>query len=167
MYRINILLVFFIVIQSCKGQLDQKNEGDSAKTEVSYVAFGEKVDDSKAFGSHTMLEKYQVLIPSDTLSAKFNAKVLEVCQAKGCWMRLQLSEGQEAMVKFKDYGFFVPTDIAGKEVIVKGGAFVNEMSIAEQQHYAKDAGKSDGEIAKITEPKKTYGFLADGVLLKQ
>jgi len=70
-------------------------------------------------------------------------------------------------VKFKDYGFFVPKDIDGEEVIINGKAFVNEVSVEEQRHYAKDAGQSEEEIAAITKPKKTYSFEADGVLLKQ
>jgi hypothetical protein len=95
------------------------------------------------------------------------AEVIEVCQAKGCWMTLKLENGEEAMVKFKDYGFFMPKDIAGKEVILNGKAFVNEVPVEEQRHYAEDAGKSKEEVAAITEPKKTYSFEADGVLIKE
>jgi hypothetical protein len=101
----------------------------------------------------------------DTLNTKFKGTVTEVCQSKGCWMKIKLSEEEEVMVKFKDYGFFVPKDIAGKEVIVRGKAFKKEMSIEDQQHFAKDAGKTDEEIKKITKIKKAYGFEADGVLL--
>ncbi|MBT4917946.1 MAG: DUF4920 domain-containing protein, partial [Flavobacteriaceae bacterium] len=72
---------------------------------------------------------------------------------------------EEAMVKFKDYGFFMPKNIADKEVIVNGKAFVSEVSIEEQRHYAEDAGKSDEEIAAITQVKKTLSLEADGVLL--
>jgi hypothetical protein len=71
------------------------------------------------------------------------------------------------MVKFKDYGFFVPRDIAGREVVVNGIAFVGEMSIEDQQHYAKDAGKTAEEIAAIGSIRKAYGFEADGVLIAQ
>jgi hypothetical protein len=71
----------------------------------------------------------------------------------------------EAMVKFKNYGFFMPKNIADKEVIVNGKAFISEVSIDEQRHYAEDAGKSEDEIAKIIEVKKTLSLEADGVLL--
>ncbi|MBT8271127.1 MAG: DUF4920 domain-containing protein, partial [Bacteroidia bacterium] len=84
----------------------------------------------------------------------------------GCWMKLNLGEGEQVMVRFKDYGFFMPKDIAGKEVIINGFAFVDEMSVSDQKHYAEDAGESEDAIAAITEPKKTYSFEADGVLLK-
>lgn len=154
MYRFNVLLAFLFVLNF---SVAQDNSADS---------FGEKIDASNAISGMVMLEEYGKLSAVDTLATKFSAKVIEVCQAKGCWMRLELDNGEEAMVKFKDYGFFVPKDIAGKAVVVNGNAFVNEMSVEEQQHYAKDGGKSDAEIAKITEPQKTFGFLADGVLLK-
>jgi hypothetical protein len=71
------------------------------------------------------------------------------------------------MVKFKDYGFFMPKDIAGKEVIVNGKAFIEAMSVDEQRHYAEDGGESAEAIAAITEQKKTLRFEADGVLLKE
>ena len=103
----------------------------------------------------------------DTLKTKMIAKVNSVCQAKGCWMRLDLEDGNEAMVKFKDYGFFMPKDIAGDYVIVNGKAFVEEVSVDEQRHYAEDAGKTANEIASITKPKRTFSFEADGVLIKQ
>ena len=85
---------------------------------------------------------------------------------KGCWMTLNMADGNQVMVKFKDYGFFVPKDIAGKEVIINGKAFVEEVSVGDQKHYAEDAGKSAEEIAAITAPKKTFSFEADGVLIK-
>ena len=81
-------------------------------------------------------------------------------------MKLDLGNDQEAMVRFKDYGFFMPLNAEG-EVIVNGKAFVSETSVEELRHYAEDAGKSAEEIAAITAPKRTYSFEADGVLLKQ
>jgi hypothetical protein len=82
-------------------------------------------------------------------------------------MKVDLENGEQVMVKFKDYGFFMPKDIAGKEVVLNGKAYVNEVPVDEQRHYAEDAGQSAEEIAKITEPKKTFSFVADGVLLKE
>jgi len=100
------------------------------------------------------------------MQVKFTATVKEVCKSMGCWMKLELDNGEQTMVRFKDYGFFMPKDIEGQEVIVNGLAFVEEMSVEDQRHYAKDAGKSEAEIAKILATKKTFGFEADGVLVK-
>jgi len=55
----------------------------------------------------------------------------------------------------------------GKEVIVNGKAFVKIATVDELQHLAKDAGTSEEEIAKITDPKYTLAFEADGVLMKK
>lgn len=82
-------------------------------------------------------------------------------------MKLPLKDSLETMVRFKDYGFFMPLDAKGKEVIVNGKAFVKETSVEELQHYAEDAGKTKEEIAQITAPKVEFAFEADGVLLKK
>lgn len=103
----------------------------------------------------------------DTISIKFKATATSVCKKKGCWMVLAVPGGQDIRVRFKDYGFFVPKDIEGKEVVARGKAFLKEISVKELQHYAEDAGKSEEAIAAITSPKKTWGFMADGVLIKQ
>ena len=81
-------------------------------------------------------------------------------------MRLDLENDEEVMVRFKDYGFFMPLNATG-EVIINGKAFVTEISVNELKHYAEDAGKSEEEIAAITTAEKTFAFEADGVLLKQ
>ena len=113
----------------------------------------------------SMLHAYQGLSSQDSISGKFKARVKEVCQAKGCWMTLALPNGQETRVRFKDYGFFVPKDIAGQYVIVEGQAFLQELSIEEQQHYADEA-QSNVDPLTITEPVLSYGFLAHGVLVE-
>ena len=114
-----------------------------------------------------MATKYANLKEGDTIQVKFASTVNEVCKSKGCWMKLDLGENNESMVRFTDYGFFVPMDSDHKDVIVDGRAFITKISVEEQQHYAKDAGKSEEEIAMITEPKVTLAFEADGVLMKK
>lgn len=131
---------------------------------MNYESFGEKITDENVITPDVMLAKYQKMKPGDTTSVKFSAKVNKVCQNKGCWMRLDMGE-MESFVKFKDYGFFMPKDIAGQEVIVRGKAFVEETSVEDLKHFAEDDGKSQAEIDAITEPELTYSFVSDGVLL--
>ena len=72
------------------------------------------------------------------------------------------------LVRFKDYGFFVPTEGAGgKTAIVQGNLFVDTISVKMLKHYAKDAGKPKEEIEKITEPKLGLSFLANGVIINK
>ena len=163
----NILVVLLVLISSCKAQETKHKVVAKAQSAKELTSFGDKILADSSISSLEMMKKYDGMAVADTLRSKFTGLVKEVCQAKGCWMKVELDGGEEAMVRFKDYGFFMPKDIAGKEVIINGYAFVEEMSVEDQKHYAEDGGKSKDEIAKITQPKKTFGFLADGVLLKE
>lgn len=90
------------------------------------------------------------------------SKVDAVCVVKGCWMALIDSAG-EARVTFKDYGFFVPSSIIGKTVIVEGTLEKTVMSLAETRHYVKDAG---GDPSAVTTPRTEYRIVASGVQVK-
>jgi hypothetical protein len=69
------------------------------------------------------------------------------------------------MVRFKDYGFFVPKDCNGKTAIMNGVAYKEVVSVDMLRHYAEDAGKSKEEIMKITTPETRLSFEADGVMI--
>jgi len=131
-----------------------------------YLSIGEKITEKEVINKEEMAAIYDAMKPGDTLDVKFSSTVNEVCQSKGCWMKMDLGE-KEVMIKFKDYAFFMPKDIAGKEVILNGKAFIEEMSIEDQKHFAEDAGKSEDEIADIKESKRTLSFVSDGVLILQ
>jgi len=108
-----------------------------------------------------------VLGSKDSVQVKLVGEAAEVCQAKGCWMTLPTADGKQMRVRFKDYAFFVPKDLGGHTVVVSGWAHREKTSVADQQHYLRDAGKSEQEIAAITEPKEELNFLADGVLVQK
>lgn len=168
-------IVFLLVIVTLLVGCNNKVEKDTAENEITeeailkemaYQEFGEQITDADAMTQEEMYTTYKNLKPGDTAQVKFISKVNSVCQNKGCWMRLDMGE-EEAMIKFKDYGFFMPMDIAGDEVVVSGKAFIDEMSVEDQRHFAEDAGKSKDEIAAITQPKRTLSFTADGVLVPE
>lgn len=167
MKPVTLLIIFVLLLNSCKKKSEESEKIIEKVAEVEYASFGKEIIADDAVASSSMANHYKTMNVGDSINSKMIAKVNEVCQAKGCWMTLNLEDGNEIMVKFKDYGFFMPKDIAGKEVVINGKAFVSEVSVDEQRHYAEDAGKTKEEIALIIEPKKTYSFEADGVLLKQ
>jgi Domain of unknown function (DUF4920) len=111
------------------------------------------------------VDELEKKLKNNKFEGKVTGKVAEVCQEKGCWMKIEKSNGENLMVKFKDYGFFMPKNIVGKEVVLDGEATVKEVSVKQQKHYAEDAGKSKKEIDKIKEPKKEVQFVAKGVLV--
>ncbi|HSI70777.1 MAG TPA: DUF4920 domain-containing protein [Gillisia sp.] len=166
-----IFLCFLVVtLFSCKNTENQsvKEANGENSTEMAYSVYGEKFNSGKKLNANEMSRKFRELKEGDTLEVSFKSTVESVCKNKGCWMNLELPEEHEkVMVKFQDYGFFVPKDIEDKEVIVNGKAYVTEISVDEQRHYAEDNGETEEEIAAITQPKKTLSFLADGVLIKE
>lgn len=116
-------------------------------------------------GEAVPVARLEQQLTADRFSGKARGKVVEVCQEKGCWMKLEKSDGKTLMVRFKDYGFFMPKNIVGKEVLMEGDASYREMSVDMQRHYAKDAGKSEEEIQRIREPKRDLQFVAKGVVV--
>jgi len=126
--------------------------------------FGAKINEKNAITYDEMLVKLQ---GKESIKAKVKGKVATVCQMKGCWMNIVSdTPGKESMfVRFKDYAFFMPKDIAGKEVIMDGEAFYETTTVDELKHYAEDEGLSQDKVDSIKEPKKELKFLATGVIL--
>ncbi|WP_282080137.1 DUF4920 domain-containing protein [Aquimarina algiphila] len=163
-------ILFFAVLlllMSCNLSNNGQNTFSIAEIDSkNYESYGGKVSSENIHNKKSIAEQYKTLKEGDTVTIAFSSTVNNVCKAKGCWMKVTLGDDKETMVKFKDYGFFVPKDIENDTVIVQGKAYVSEVSVEEQRHFASDAGKTDEEIASITTPKKTYSFIADGVLIK-
>lgn len=125
--------------------------------------FGAALSDVAAISGKDLLGK---LKKSDSVHVKLKGEINSCCQAKGCWMKMTLADNKEMMVKFKDYGFFVPRNSAGKPATIEGWAYRELVSVDELRHYAQDAGESEEEINKITQPEERITFMADGVLIE-
>lgn len=167
MKKIILFVTLGLAFLACKNETQTtEDKTEDIQKEIAYASFGMEINDEDALTSERMMEHYKTMKAGDTINSKMMGKIEEVCSAKGCWMTLDMDGENEVMVKFKDYGFFMPLNAEG-EVVINGKAFVSETSVDELRHYAEDAGKSEEEIAAITEPKRTYSFEADGVLLKQ
>ena len=124
--------------------------------------YGEKVNTEGAVNIADVAAK---LGESDAVNTKIKAKIVEVCPNKGCWLKLQINDSTTAMVKMKDYGFFLPLAAKGKTVVIDGEVKMKTTSVAELQHYAEDAKKSKEEIAAITKPEKEVRVLAKGIVV--
>lgn len=129
---------------------------------ASGITYGTSINASDAI---TVENLSKALESKGDFSGKIRGKVVSVCEKKGCWMKLANKAGEEIMVKFEDYGFFVPKDIDGKEIVLIGVAKKTVTPVEKLQHYAQDAGKSAEEIANISQPKQEIEFTASGVLV--
>lgn len=112
---------------------------------------------------------YHILQEKDSLNAVVSGTVESVCQAKGCWVNIISDTNPEMepmFVKFKDYGFFLPKDIAGQTIVLNGKAYRELTTVDELRHYAEDEGLPQEEIDAIVDPKEELKFMASGVIIK-
>ncbi len=129
-----------------------------------YTSYGDAIT---LDGALSMPEFEKAVAGKDSLEAKVMCEIIESCAKKGCWMNVKMSDGSPMMVRFRDYGFFVPKKgLEGKKVVMQGRARKEETSVAMLRHYAEDAGKSEDEIKAIDKPEINWKFEADGVLIK-
>jgi len=68
-------------------------------------------------------------------------RIAKVCQKKGCFF-VATEGAATARVSFKDYGFFIPTDSGGKDVLLLGTFSRTSVSKEEAEHYATDLGET-------------------------
>ena len=148
MKSMNFLLFIGLILMGCK----------------SMDFYGNKISEADAVKYEDVKQK---AFDEGRIQTQISGTILETCPKKGCWMSMA-TESDTVFVRFRDYGFFVPTEGAeGKTAFIEGDLFVDTISVRMLQHYAKDAGKSKEEIAKITEPELGLSFTADGVIIKK
>lgn len=139
--------------------------------ETEVIRLSEPVQETDKFEVFGAELDYQSLTPatlsdiieseSDNSTVTLKASVAEVCSKKGCFFIAQDGDYQ-ARITFKDYGFFIPTDSKGKEVIFVGDFSVKTISEEKAKHYAEDAGK-DPETVKGSQ--KEYSVVATSIIV--
>lgn len=146
-----IILLFIICVVACQTE------------KLTY--YGEKIEKGNTISTE---EAKQLVSANSNAEVKIEAQIEATCKMKGCWMNVKLEDGEEVRVTFKDYGFFVPKEgVEGKQTIIQGQLKKEFTDVETLKHFAQDAGKSDEEIAAITEPKEEYTFVASGVIIKE
>lgn len=170
--QITLLAIVATFLWACNGASNEQNDPTAPADTTTTAAvvdtpatgnFGAEISPENAIPVTNLLA---TLGEQDSMQVKVAGTVNEVCQMKGCWMTMDLGNGEEMMVKFKDYAFFVPKNCSGKEAIMKGVVKRTVVPVEELKHYAQDAGKSEEEIAMITEPEEQVTFLAEGVIIR-
>ncbi|MBL7923600.1 MAG: DUF4920 domain-containing protein [Bacteroidia bacterium] len=167
MKKVIVLGAMVVALASC-GNSSEHEGHDHAAADSSAAtsgSFGSKIDESGVISMDSLLAMVKSG-QSDISGIKVEGKVTEACQAKGCWMQIDKGDGTTMRVTFKDYGFFVPKDCAGKSAIMLGHAYMDTTAVEDLRHYAEDAGKSKEEIEKITAPEVELAFEAEGVIIK-
>ncbi len=150
-----LLLIPVSVISFCV--MAQPPKGPAKKG----MTFGVKTTAADAVAAN---ELTNVLAGKESAEVKVKGKVVEVCKAEGCWIRMETAAGS-MLIKMKDHSFTVPLAMNGKTIVANGTATFKETTVEMLRHYAEDAGKSKAEIEAITEPKKEIILQAKGILV--
>ena len=125
--------------------------------------YGKPFKTAKSFAATELVKKMGDKTSMDNVV--ITGEISQVCQAEGCWMKMKNDAGEDIFVKFKDHAFLIPKDLAGHKAIVNGKAIKKTVSVDELRHLAEDAGKTEQEIAAITEPRVELRVEATGVII--
>ncbi len=160
MYKYTVLFLGIVLFPLISGA-QTEDRHLIAKAQVNY--YGKKITPEDAISTQELITAIQT---HDSLNTKVKGEIIASCKKKGCWMDMQLPDGQTMKITFKDYAFFVPKGMTKNYGIIEGVAKKETISVAMLRHYAQDAGKSKEEIEKITTPKTTITFEAIGVIIE-
>jgi len=164
-----LLALALIALYACSETVEtseaENQEMEASIEKVSMNYYGDTIETT---GAMTLQDFLAEMEGKDSLYTTLEATINETCKMKGCWMTVDMGNGEEMRVRFKDYGFFVPTEgVGGMNVIMEGVAFTDTLDVDYLKHLAEDAEKSPEEIAAITEPEISMNFEAVGVVITQ
>ncbi len=166
MKNFGILLASVALIVACgstETSTAQESETDAVELGKSYGPV--KVNVDEAISVEEMLKAYEG--QTEEMEFTFEGTLAEVCSKAGCWVNIDKGNGETFMVRFKDHFTIPPKTDINTGAYLHGVAHWDTVSVDMLKHFAEDAGKSQEEIDKITEPKYELGFVADGITLKK
>lgn len=149
MIRSNLIVLAFITLLAATPVVAAVGDGKhfgAAFTDAKAVPLADVIADAAKYADKTI---------------KVEGTIDDVCQERGCW--LVVTDGKHSMrVTFKDYGFFVPKDSAGKKVVLEGVVAKKTISEDHARHYAEESkGKVDPNTIKG--PQEVITMVATGV----
>src|SRR5689334_1126586 len=77
------------------------------------MTFGQKTTADGAIAANDLAGKLKGAEPAEV---KVTGKVVEVCKAEGCWLRMETASGP-MLIKMKDHAFLVPLSMNGKTIV--------------------------------------------------
>jgi hypothetical protein len=158
------LIFLFLLAAACQNATQQQGHSTGEKSLPSTGNFGNEVNFEQAVAADRVPGLFTT---SDTVAATIHGHISASCKHSGCWMDLDLGNDNALHVTFEEEAFTVPLDAAGKNAIAQGIAIRELIPVETLRNYARDEGKSEEEVASITEPVYYYEFIADGVLIEE
>lgn len=98
------------------------------------------------------------------ISTTIEGKIIKVTKEKGGWFDVDAGGGKIMAAHFKNYNVMLPTQLAGRTVIIEGVA--EKMFIADDlQHLAGDTVSGKRQHKVKTDPKRTVTFEVKGLMV--
>ena len=157
------LIIIMIIAVSCNNP-QQSATHNPEKPAAATGNFGTQVNHEEAVAADQIPGLF---VTGDTVATKVFGHISASCKHSGCWMDLDLGNDNALHVTFKDESFTIPLDAAGKNAIAEGVAVRELIPVEKLKNFAREDGKSEEEIAAITEPVYAYEFIANGVLIEE
>ena len=126
--------------------------------------YGKKINDHKV----VELEEFDVLAKNtDTLYVKLKAGISEVCLEDGCWFRINLHDRHRMIVEIENDAFSIPTDMAGRHVMIEGKTYMQMRTEEEMKRFAMQAGELQWIIDTISGAHYQRTFLATSAVITE
>ncbi len=158
----SVVIALLIFVAACNSGTQVK-EGHTEENIASEGVFGQEFPVENAVDATQLTSLFE---ESNKVEVKLKGQIVECCQHSGCWMNIDIGNGQVMQVLFKDGDFTIPIESAGKTVIINGIAYREQVEVSDLKAMAKDNGKSESEISLIIEPSWEYSFVAEGVIIR-
>lgn len=164
-FRIVFLLFAGVVWLAGCQQTAHKHTGSTAKENLPSTGnFGKQFPVEGALPASEIITLFG---QADSIPATLGGPVAASCKHSGCWMDVAVDSLTTVHVTFRDESFTVPLDAVGKNAVFQGTAFRSLIPVETLRDYAREEGKSEEEIAAITEPVWEYEFIANGVVISE
>lgn len=168
MFKKIVLISAAIFAVSCSSDnVKSKAELQTFNQEIvkkDYIVYGEEITSTPIYKMESFNDLSKMSDEPQTIALE--GQIKSVCKKKGCWMKMANPNGDDLFVSF-DYAFLVPKNADGRRAVINGVLSNDTTSVEYLKEIAKDAGKSQIDIDRISEPEISKTFLANGVLIKR
>lgn len=165
-YLFTFIILFSFLIVSCSKDAKKTDDMHNSKSaDLGDGAYGfVKIDEQNAI---SVEELFNTAMNNDeNLTIKAKGKITKVCQHSGCWVTIEMPNGKDMLVEFKDEFSIPKKGMVGKSIYFQGKTEKEIYSVDELRSNAMKDGKSKEEVEAITEPEIDIKFIAEGVLIK-
>lgn len=162
--KISKYILLLGILAACTGAPRTAEQAEEKEPLPSTGAFGMEVNIDEAIDASGIAGYFT---DSDTIALTLSGSIAASCKHSGCWMDIDMVNGETIHVTFLDDEFSIPLDAAGKYATAKGTVIRKMIPVETLQNFARDEGQSEEDIALITEPAWAYKMIATGVVIEE